>query len=111
MVRAAFRFRNGKVGRGNDTRTAPQKVQSQMVLFIPAQRPATGQKSSPQGGRNLSGRTRCQGIRQSQTGRWSEHQRGTLNPHLSKATISSKQVLDWLNEPEVDDQAEGTDTK
>jgi hypothetical protein len=36
---------------------------------------------------------------------------GTLNPHLPKRTISSKQVLDWLNEPEVDDQAEGTDTK
>jgi hypothetical protein len=36
---------------------------------------------------------------------------GTLNPHLPKRTISSKQLRDWLNEPEVDDQAEGTDTK
>jgi hypothetical protein len=35
---------------------------------------------------------------------------GTLNPHLPKRMISSKQVLDWLDEPEVDDQAEGTDT-
>jgi hypothetical protein len=35
---------------------------------------------------------------------------GTLNPHLPKRTISSKQVLDWLDEAEVDDQAEGTDT-
>jgi hypothetical protein len=25
---------------------------------------------------------------------------GTLNPHLPKRMISSKQVLDWLNEPE-----------
>jgi hypothetical protein len=29
---------------------------------------------------------------------------GTLNPHQPKRTISSKQVSDWLNEPE------GTDT-
>jgi hypothetical protein len=36
---------------------------------------------------------------------------GTLNPHLPKRTISSKKLCDWLNEPEVDDQAEGTDTK
>jgi hypothetical protein len=35
---------------------------------------------------------------------------GTLNPHLPKRTITSKQLRDWLNEPEVDDQAEGTDT-
>jgi hypothetical protein len=35
---------------------------------------------------------------------------GTLNPHLPKRMISSKQVLDWLDEPEVDDRAEGTDT-
>jgi hypothetical protein len=35
---------------------------------------------------------------------------GTINPHLPKRMISSKQVLDWLDEPEVDDQAEGTDT-
>ena len=35
---------------------------------------------------------------------------GTLNPHQPKRTISSKQLRDWLNEPEVDDQAEGTDT-
>ena len=34
---------------------------------------------------------------------------GTLNPHLPKRMISSKQILDWLDEP-VDDQAEGTDT-
>jgi hypothetical protein len=32
---------------------------------------------------------------------------GTLNPHSPKRTISSKQLRDWLNEPEVDDQAEG----
>ena len=32
---------------------------------------------------------------------------GTINPHLPKRTISSKQLRDWLNEPEVDDQAEG----
>ena len=35
---------------------------------------------------------------------------GTLNPHLPKRMISSKQILDWLDEPGVDDQAEGTDT-
>jgi len=35
---------------------------------------------------------------------------GTLNPHLPKRTITSKQILDWLDEPEVDDQAEGMDT-
>ena len=35
---------------------------------------------------------------------------GTLNPHLPKRMISSIQLRDWLNEPEVDDQAEGTDT-
>jgi hypothetical protein len=35
---------------------------------------------------------------------------GTLNPHLPKRTISSRQILDWLDELEVDDQAEGTDT-
>ena len=32
---------------------------------------------------------------------------GTLNPHSPKRTISSKQLRDWLNEQEVDDQAEG----
>jgi hydroxyethylthiazole kinase-like sugar kinase family protein len=26
---------------------------------------------------------------------------GTLNPHLPKRVISSKQVLDWLNEPDL----------
>jgi hypothetical protein len=26
---------------------------------------------------------------------------GTLNPHLPKRTISSKQVSDWLNEPDL----------
>ena len=25
---------------------------------------------------------------------------GTLNPHLPKRTITSKQILDWLKEPE-----------
>ena len=42
---------------------------------------------------------------------------GTLNPHLPKRTISSKQVLDWLDEPEgemrndqPDRKAEGTET-
>jgi hypothetical protein len=35
---------------------------------------------------------------------------GTLNPHLPKRMISSKQVLDWLDEAGLDDQAEGTDT-
>jgi hypothetical protein len=25
---------------------------------------------------------------------------GTLNPHLPKRTITSRQMLDWLNEPE-----------
>jgi hypothetical protein len=26
---------------------------------------------------------------------------GTLNPHQPKRTISSKQVFDWLNEPDL----------
>jgi hypothetical protein len=26
---------------------------------------------------------------------------GTLNPHLPKRTISSKQMSDWLNEPDL----------
>jgi len=26
---------------------------------------------------------------------------GTLNPHLPKRTISSKQLRDWLNEPDL----------
>ena len=35
---------------------------------------------------------------------------GTLNPHLPKRMINSIQLRDWLDEAEVDDQAEGTDT-
>jgi hypothetical protein len=26
---------------------------------------------------------------------------GTLNPHLPKRTITSRQLLDWLNEPDL----------
>jgi hypothetical protein len=26
---------------------------------------------------------------------------GTLNPHLPKRTITSRQILDWLNEPDI----------
>jgi hypothetical protein len=36
---------------------------------------------------------------------------GTLNPHAPKRTISSKQVLDWLDEPEGEMRNDQPDRK
>jgi hypothetical protein len=30
---------------------------------------------------------------------------GTINPHLPKRTVASKQMLEWLEEPDEDDLA------